>query len=128
MRVALNPQTWPAWLGEQAQTPELKARLAPYRSGEMICWPVSGRVGNVENNDPSLVEPVAAVAEPLTKPAPLRSSTSRRAAVLAKGGACRSLAAARVDWTPWAARANLRENEVGTPCGRATSARRYSAG
>jgi len=26
----------------------------------MICWPVSARVGNVRNNDPSLIEPVAA--------------------------------------------------------------------
>jgi len=24
----------------------------------MICWPVSARVGNVKNNDPSLIEPV----------------------------------------------------------------------
>ena len=26
----------------------------------MICWPVSTRVGNVKNNDPSLIEPIAA--------------------------------------------------------------------
>jgi len=26
----------------------------------MICWPVSPRVGNVRNNDSSLIEPVAA--------------------------------------------------------------------
>jgi len=26
----------------------------------MICWPVSARVGNVKNNDSSLIEPVAA--------------------------------------------------------------------
>jgi len=26
----------------------------------MICWPESARVGNVRNNDPSLIEPVAA--------------------------------------------------------------------
>jgi len=25
----------------------------------MTCWPVSKRVGNVKNNDPSLVEPIA---------------------------------------------------------------------
>jgi putative SOS response-associated peptidase YedK len=34
--------------------------LAPYPSDEMICWPVSARVGNVRNNDSSLIEPVAA--------------------------------------------------------------------
>jgi len=27
----------------------------------MICWPVSARVGNVKNNDPSLIEPIAGV-------------------------------------------------------------------
>jgi len=26
----------------------------------MVCWPVSTRVGNVKNNDPSLIEPIAA--------------------------------------------------------------------
>jgi putative SOS response-associated peptidase YedK len=26
---------------------------------EMICWPVSPRVGKVRNNDSSLIEPVA---------------------------------------------------------------------
>jgi len=32
---------------------------APYSTEEMICWPVSARVGNVKNNDPSLIEPLA---------------------------------------------------------------------
>ena len=61
MPVVLKPQTWPVWLGEQpADVPQLKALLAPYPSEDMICWPVSARLGNVENNDPSLIEPVAA--------------------------------------------------------------------
>jgi len=25
----------------------------------MTCWPVSARVGNVKNNDPSPIEPIA---------------------------------------------------------------------
>ena len=37
-----------------------KALLAPYPADEMICWPVSARVGNVKNNDPSLIAPIAA--------------------------------------------------------------------
>jgi putative SOS response-associated peptidase YedK len=45
---------------EPADLEELKALLAPYPADEMICWPVSPRVGNVKNNDPSLIEPVAA--------------------------------------------------------------------
>ena len=61
MPVILKPETWPAWLGEEpADTAELKSLLAPYPSDDMMCWPVSPRVGNVKNNDPSLIEPVAA--------------------------------------------------------------------
>ena len=62
MPVVLKPQAWPMWLGEApADVPQLKALLAPYPSDEMICWPVSARVGNVKNNDPSLIEPIAGV-------------------------------------------------------------------
>jgi hypothetical protein len=32
--------------------------MGPYPSDEMVAWPVSARVGNVKNNDASLVEPV----------------------------------------------------------------------
>ena len=47
-----------ARLGEEpADLPQLKALLAPYPSEEMICWPVSARVGSVKNNDASLIEP-----------------------------------------------------------------------
>jgi len=27
----------------------------------MTCWPVSARVGHAKNNDPSLIEPIAAL-------------------------------------------------------------------
>src|SRR5271167_914768 len=61
MPVVLKPEVWPGWLGEEpAGPPELKALLAPYPAEEMSCWPVSSRVGNVKNNDSSLIEPVAA--------------------------------------------------------------------
>jgi putative SOS response-associated peptidase YedK len=56
----LKPAAWPAWLGEEpADAAQLKALLAPYPSEEMVAWPVSPRVGNVKNNDPSLIEPIA---------------------------------------------------------------------
>jgi putative SOS response-associated peptidase YedK len=32
--------------------------LQPYPADGMTMWPVSARVGNVRNNDPSLIEPV----------------------------------------------------------------------
>ena len=59
MPAALKPDMWPAWLGEQPATVrDLKAMLAPYPSDGVISWPVSTRVGNVKNNDPSLIEPI----------------------------------------------------------------------
>jgi putative SOS response-associated peptidase YedK len=61
MPVILAPEAWPPWLGEEpADEPRLKSLLAPYPSDDIICWPVSARVGNLKNNDPSLIEPVAA--------------------------------------------------------------------
>jgi len=60
MPVVLKPEAWPAWLGEEPADPaQLKALLAPYPSDDMVSWPVSARVGNVKNNDPSLIEPIA---------------------------------------------------------------------
>jgi putative SOS response-associated peptidase YedK len=59
MPVILSPEVWPEWLAEEpADVSQLKALLAPYPSEQMTCWPVSARVGNVKNNDPSLIEPV----------------------------------------------------------------------
>jgi len=61
MPVILPPARWPLWLGEDAAgAEELKAVLQPYPAEDMTMWPVSTRVGNVRNNDPSLIEPVAA--------------------------------------------------------------------
>jgi putative SOS response-associated peptidase YedK len=64
MPVVLAPTSWAAWLGEEpAELPQLKALLAPYPSEEMVAWPVSPRVGNVKNNDPSLIESIAAARQ-----------------------------------------------------------------
>jgi len=61
MPVVLKPEAWSVWLGEEpADASTLKGLLAPFPSEEMTCWPVSARVGNVKNNDPSLIEPIAA--------------------------------------------------------------------
>jgi putative SOS response-associated peptidase YedK len=63
MPVVLKPEVWSEWLGEEPADPSrLKALLAPYPSEEMMCRPVSARVGNVKNNDPSLIEPITATA------------------------------------------------------------------
>ena len=59
MPVILAPEAWPAWLGEEpADEAQLKSFLAPSPSEQMVCWPVSLRVGNVTNTDPSLIEPI----------------------------------------------------------------------
>src|ERR1700731_610456 len=57
MPVVLKPSVWPVWLGEEpVDLPLLKALLAvPSPADDMVCWPVSARVGNVKNNDPSLI-------------------------------------------------------------------------
>ena len=44
----------------RANLPPLKSLLAPYPSEDMVSWPVGTRVGNVKNNDPTLIEPIAA--------------------------------------------------------------------
>jgi putative SOS response-associated peptidase YedK len=60
MPAVLGPETWPAWHGEEpADARRLKAMLAPYPSAEMTCWAGQPAVGNVKNNNPSLIEPVA---------------------------------------------------------------------
>jgi putative SOS response-associated peptidase YedK len=60
MPVILGAENWPLWLGEAfADLARLKALLVPYPANEMIIWPVDRRVGNVKNNDPSLIEPIA---------------------------------------------------------------------
>ena len=59
MPVILPRETWPLWLGEEPVGDDLlKAMLMPYPADDMTCWPVSARVGNVRNNDPSLIAPV----------------------------------------------------------------------
>jgi putative SOS response-associated peptidase YedK len=54
---------WPTWLGEESVgRPEtLKALLAPYPADDMAMWPVDKRVGNVRNNDSSLIQPVVPI-------------------------------------------------------------------
>ena len=64
MPVILPLAAWPIWLGEEGVDSDLtlKGLLAPYPADRMAIWPVSPRVGNVKNNDPSLIEPIALTA------------------------------------------------------------------
>jgi putative SOS response-associated peptidase YedK len=56
MPVILDPRDYARWLqpGDPARPPiDL---LRPFPAEKMLAWPVSGRVGNVRNNDPQLLE------------------------------------------------------------------------
>jgi len=56
MPVILPTEAWSEWLAEEpAEEAMLKRMLAPYPAERMTMWPVDKRVGNVKNNDPSLM-------------------------------------------------------------------------
>jgi putative SOS response-associated peptidase YedK len=55
MPLVLSPDMWGGWLGP----PETRASLMkPFPADRMEMWPVSKRVGNVDNDDPDLMKPV----------------------------------------------------------------------
>jgi putative SOS response-associated peptidase YedK len=59
MPVILPPEAWSTWLGENAPSDNrLLALCAPFPAERMTAWRVSARVGNVRNDDPSLIEPI----------------------------------------------------------------------
>jgi putative SOS response-associated peptidase YedK len=56
MPVILAQDEWANWLS----TPEGRSRLLrTFPAERMECWPVGKAVGNVRNDDPSLIEPVS---------------------------------------------------------------------
>jgi len=60
MPAILPEAAWARWLGEEPAEPdELRALFQPFPAQKLRIWPVDKRVGNVRNNDPSLIEPVA---------------------------------------------------------------------
>lgn len=57
MPVMLEPEQWPAWLGEAAASPaQLQALLAPPADLPVEAYPVSVRVNAVRNDDPTLMD------------------------------------------------------------------------
>jgi len=58
--VILPPEVWTVWLDEEpVEEATLKGFLSPYPAEQMTMWPVDKRVGNVKNNEPSLIEPIS---------------------------------------------------------------------
>jgi putative SOS response-associated peptidase YedK len=61
MPVILPQAAWPTWLGEtETGKDALLALLSPYPAELMRTYPIGPRVGNVRNDEPGLLEPVAA--------------------------------------------------------------------
>jgi putative SOS response-associated peptidase YedK len=58
MPAILRREDQEAWLGGSLQ--EARSVLAPYPADLMVAHPVSTRVNSVRNNDPELIEPIAA--------------------------------------------------------------------
>lgn len=61
MPLILAQDDWFQWLS----TPEARTQLLrSFPAERMECWPVSKAVGNVRNDDPSLIERVSASDNP----------------------------------------------------------------
>lgn len=61
MPVILDPADYGRWLGEEpTNQQEVLSLLRPYPADRMEAYPVGEAVGNVKNNDASLLEPMAA--------------------------------------------------------------------
>ncbi len=62
MPVMLSPEEYDAWLGDDLESAAAAVELLLEASGKVASvlelWPVSSRVGNVRNNDASLIQPV----------------------------------------------------------------------
>ena len=60
MPVILPQADWPLWLGEAEASPDqLLALLRPYPAERMRAYPIGPAVGNVKNDAPGLLDPVA---------------------------------------------------------------------
>lgn len=56
----LGAESWAAWLGEEtASNDDLIAMLQPIAAERLTLWPVSKAIGNVKNEGPELVTPIA---------------------------------------------------------------------
>jgi putative SOS response-associated peptidase YedK len=65
MPLLVERQRYHAWLDPAKDDPdELRGLLVPAAPGRLTAWPVSTDVNNVRNNNPHLVEPIAAEGAP----------------------------------------------------------------
>ncbi len=59
MPVILDRQDHAAWLDPAASADRLKSLLKPFSDARMTAYRIDQRVGNVRNDDPGLIEPLA---------------------------------------------------------------------
>ncbi|RFU38442.1 SOS response-associated peptidase [Actinomadura logoneensis] len=60
MPMVVTPDRWDAWLDPDLTAPEeIRGLLTPAMAGTMDAYPVATLVGNVRNNGPRLIEPLA---------------------------------------------------------------------
>jgi putative SOS response-associated peptidase YedK len=62
--VILSRRDWTRWLDPSGAAADLSGLLAPAPAGTLVAHQVDPAVGNVRNNRPDLVEPLAPAAEP----------------------------------------------------------------
>jgi len=61
MPVIIAPADYGVWLGETGAAPEAaRALLRPCPADWLEAWPVDARVGNWRNDDPAIIQPLAA--------------------------------------------------------------------
>ncbi|HEV3354026.1 MAG TPA: SOS response-associated peptidase [Acidimicrobiales bacterium] len=65
MPVIVARDRWDVWLDADADMDEVRSLLVPPPEAPLVARPVSPRVNDVHNNDPTLLDPVAPPAEPL---------------------------------------------------------------
>jgi putative SOS response-associated peptidase YedK len=56
MPLILAPDDYTRWLSGE---PDPRDLMRPYPAGPMRTWPISTRVTKPENDDPSIIEPIA---------------------------------------------------------------------
>ncbi|WP_148614835.1 SOS response-associated peptidase [Nocardioides rubriscoriae] len=59
MPLMVEPDRWHTWLDPRTDQDDLLALLVPAVPGRLEAYPVSAAVGNVRNNGPGLLEPLA---------------------------------------------------------------------
>lgn len=60
MPFMVEPDRWSAWLDPRSPADAVRALLTPAAPGVLEAYPVGSAVGNVRNNGPELIEPIAA--------------------------------------------------------------------